>query len=448
MRGPNGREHHHPSRLGPAFVRRASAAVAAAAFALLPLAARATGASPVVTVKLPTEADAVAVGAGIEGILNGPRGIETRIPGPATDREEVRVSFGLDGAPVAVVDEQRLVLSGLGDFEFKLPGPASDVQALPGSASEPGLRRGAVLWQGFSSGRKALGATVTLLPEQEATRLPVRVRLSMTVDGRPVTPGRATSGALLIRLLVENTSAVPIQVIDGGMDPAAAAPVLDAIRDDLRHGERPTPGTSGIPASVSVEEPVTVRTAQLEAPMRVSGSIALPSRAATVTVVDHGRTVTGDGGWPEIEFGALLGGGEPLRLVVELRAEVRGLRLPRVGMTVEPAPPAAGFLRPPAGQTWVDGLRRDPGAFDGRKMLRLVLDTMWRTARLRQFDAYLGNPDSLGPSRTTYRFVLAPPSSAAEALPEVPAGGPLRTAAAIAVVVAVVLGGLVAWSRS
>jgi hypothetical protein len=44
---------------------------------------------------------------------------------------------------------------------------------------------------------------------------------------------------------------------------------------------------------------------------------------------------------------------------------------------------------------------------------------MWQTARLRQYDGYLGNPDATGSSATAYTFHLIrePP----------PAAGPVRS---------------------
>jgi hypothetical protein len=83
-------------------------------------------------------------------------------------------------------------------------------------------------------------------------------------------------------------------------------------------------------------------------------------------------------------------------------------------------------------------------------MTQLILETMWRVARLRQFDAYLGNPDPTGAARTSYRYVLAPPppnaSGGSAATPS--SGGPLGTAAAAAMLLLLLLGAVVLWSRS
>ena len=131
-----------------------------------------------------------------------------------------------------------------------------------------------------------------------------------------------------------------------------------------------------------------------------------------------------------------------------LTARVSDLRLPAISLTVTPALTSAAALAPPAGRTWRTGVRTDPEAFDGRRMAALILDTMWRTARLRQFDAYVGNPDPTGPARTTYRFRLAPPPAAVAAPAARASGGPLGTVGAVAAAVLLLLGAVVAWSRS
>jgi hypothetical protein len=419
--------------------RRVAAAGTAAVLALAP--AVTAGAAATTTVKLPTEADALAVAVNIERILNGSRGVETRLPGPVADRERVDVSFGTDGSLVAVSDEQRMRLSGLGDFEFKVPGPATDVEALPGSESEPGLRRGSVIWQGFCDGSKSIGARLDLIPGQEQVRLPLRLRLAMTVDGRPVEPGHAYSGRLHLRMTVTNNSSLPIQVVDGDVGLERGAAILDAIRADLRAGRRPVPGSAGIPPAIELSNPA-FRQTNLEAPIEIGGALVPgPGRF----VVDRATGVEPGGG---VAFTALLGGGAPLSHTVDVTAEVRGFRVPGLVITAASAPPSVEALRPPAGATWTAGVRSDPAAFDAHAMTGLIMDTMWRTARLRQFDAYLGNPDPTGPASTTYRFVLAPAAPAAAAPPAGSSAGIVGTLAGAGIALVLVLGAVVAWSRS
>ena len=79
--------------------------------------------------------------------------LETRLPTkPVVDDQRVLVGIDPAGVPVSVTVVQRLTLRGLGDYTFAVPGPIIDVVAAPGSASEPGLRQGTILWSGFSPG--------------------------------------------------------------------------------------------------------------------------------------------------------------------------------------------------------------------------------------------------------------------------------------------------------
>ena len=168
------------------------------------------------TVRLPTELDAMAFTPWAQTLLfdqwnpsNTPssaanRGIETQLPGPVADQEQVNVGLHTDGSISQVVVSQRLILSGLGDFQFRVPGPARDVSALPGSATNPGLRKGSVLWQGFSSGREVLAAEVDLMPNLERDRLPLEFGIDMSVDGQTLEPGKKKSGPFQLNLRVSN----------------------------------------------------------------------------------------------------------------------------------------------------------------------------------------------------------------------------------------------------
>ncbi len=418
-------------------VAGATAAFLAAAPVLPARAAEAT------RVELPTQTDALAVGVSIERILNGSRGIETRLPGPVADDERVRVAFGTDGSPVAVADDQRLLLHGLGDFEFKIPGPATDVEALPGSESEPGLRIGSVIWQGFCDDTKSLGARLDLIPGQEEVRLPIRVSLAMTVDGRPVQPGHTYTGRLHVHLTVTNNSPVPIQVVDGEIGLRRGAAILDAIRAHLAAGERAVPGQGGVPGAILLTG-TSFRTADLEAPIAIDGTIAVP---APEFHLDHAGGTAPPGPSGEVRFAATLGGGSPLAHTVDITGRVRGLRLPSITIDARSGLPSPASLTPPAGPTWAAGVRSEPAAFDPRAMTALIMDTMWRIARLRQFDAYLGNPDPTGPALSGYRFQLAPVRPVPPTPPP-PADGPLGVLAGVGVAVALALGAVVVWSRS
>ena len=83
-------------------------------------------------------------------------------------------------------------------------------------------------------------------------------------------------------------------------------------------------------------------------------------------------------------------------------------------------------------------------------MVTLLLETLWRTARLASFDAYLGNPDAFGPADSTYTFELAPPkkSAATVAIVAPPHLHPFGILLVALLGLLALTGGLVAWARS
>lgn len=399
-------------------------------------------------VHLPTVADALPFAPGTELILNGAQGVETHLPGGVADEEHVLVDLQTDGSVAAVEVTQRLRLSGLGDFSFKVAGPASDVQALPESANQPGLRRGAVLWQGFSPGEKLLAARMTLFPGQEATRLPLRFGLSMTVGGEPLALGARRSGPLELTLRITNVSAVPISMVDVATDPAELAPVLDAIHASLARGERPAPGEGSIPSDVAATGTAGSRAEDIEAPLKVAGEIVFPAGSLTAPSVSGAKFSSRPDGL-HVRFERLVGGGSPLDLTIRIGGQAHLMGLPEFTATASPAPPRAAVVKPPTPAGWPAAVATDPGAFEGSAMLAEAMSALWRVARLGQFDAYLGNPDPFGASTTTYTFRLAP---RAAPVPAVAAfGGPVRPMGLITLALFILLllfGGALLWARS
>ena len=401
------------------------------------------------TVPLPTELDALAFTPFAQTLLFADRGIETSLPGPVIDRERVDVGLHTDGSVSRVRVSQRLIVSGLGDYTFRVPGPASDVDALPGSATNPGLRKGSVLWQGFSSGREVLAAEVDLMPHLERDRLPLAFDLGMTVGGTPLEPGKTASGAFTFTLRISNSSEAPIGVVTAPADPGALAPTLDAVRGVLRRGARPVPGTGGVPKAVPVQGRPRRETTDVRVPFVIRGRISFPPGTLTEVRVAGGTAKT-DGRGTVVMFRRALGGGAPNALELSVTGVARNLGLPELTLRAEPSLPSARALDPPTGQTWRESVRVQPSALDGREMLSLLMQTMWEVARIRQFEAYLGNPDLRGDSQSTYLFRLSPrvPAPPPAEPPEPRRPGPLGVAG-VAVGALVVLTGLgLVWARS
>jgi hypothetical protein len=362
------------------------------------------------SIPLPTQQQGQAIAPNIDSILNPNHPIETRLPGPVSDREQVGVRLTNKGSVHALTVVQRLVVHGLGDFSFKIPGPAQDVTALPSSENPPGLRRGSVLWAGFSDGKKLLAARMPLFPEREASRLPINVVVDGTIAGHPMDATAAQSGPLDLTITLTNQSAQPVSIENPQADAGAVAPILDAVHATLKRNEVPRPGEGGVPKAVPIKSAGPASEEQIEAPFSAKGKLTFPSGTLSASDVTGGRVST-RAGRTTVSFGGLLGGGRPMSVTVHIKGEATDLTRPVLAIEGSPALPTPDSIAPPSGGTWAQAAAS--GAVSGKAMIVNLLETMWRVSRLRQFDAYLGNPDPTGPATTTYSFGFAPPPAAA-----------------------------------
>jgi hypothetical protein len=218
---------------------------------------------------------------------------------PIHSSEVIRVGIDEQGRVVSVAATQRLVLRRVGDYRLTVPAPVEDVVAAPGSESSPGQRPGAVLWSGFSPGRKVLSATITLDPDAAAKVLPLRIEVA---DGS-------------VRL--ENTTEITAQTFIANGDRGQLAKVLEALRKDPQ-GRRLGQGTY-----VRVTGPVRDAHVRVSAPLKIAGRI----------------------GNRKVSF--VLGGAEPRVIPVQ--------GTPDVELAVQPVAPAAllATRRP----TWAQAIR-------------------------------------------------------------------------------------------
>jgi hypothetical protein len=302
--------------------------------------------------------------------------LETRLPFKATQSVQ-RVLIGIDaaGAPESVTVVQRLTLNGLGDYTFAVPGPVTDVVAAPGSASEPGLRQGAILWSGFSPGKKTLAARASLRLAAAAPALPLR--LTITREGGTLT------------LTGENVSAAPADVLIGPSSASETAAALDSTRQTARL--RPAL------RELYVDVPRLPKGTQerIWAPLHVTGELRFPG----------GRRVPLD---------YVLGDGRPLRFVLS----VPGVSAePKVRIVVEAVSPAR-LLTPPGGaKTWAAAVRAQlvppAGLLELASRIRLAI------ARALDYETFLVNPDPRGSSRASYVY-----ETAAQAAPPVSPSSP------------------------
>lgn len=279
---------------------------------------------------------------------------ETRFPGRLFSSQAVRVSVDGSGTPFRILDVDRILITRKGDYSFVVAGPVQNVRGVPGSGTQPGLRTGAVVWQGFSPARRVLVAEITLVPGAAASALPLRVEVRR-------------SGVRLVNATSATTSAV-----DTRLPALAVAQVLDAAREGLATGfSVPAPVLTAVGSLRNV--PVTAYV-----PLGVRGTV-------------------GFAGAPARRIGAVVGR-RPLRIPGSGKLETLELSVS--------VPEPAAVLRPSGARTWVGAARsgRLPG---GRSVTRLAVDRLLAAGLALQFHELLANPDASGTSRTTYRYALA-----------------------------------------
>ena len=321
-----------------------------------------------------------------------PNEIINKAPGPIQDTEHVHVGIDPTGKPVSVAVDQQLVLSGVGDFDLKIPRPALDVSGPPEAANLPGLRRGSVVWAGFSGGRKTLTAHVVLNPDLEAFKLPLAVTISPD------------------QVRIENRTAIPVPVVDGDADPAVLRRTAAAVQSSLAAGGSPTAGVNGVPASLPTS------TAPAPAPAPANVDVAAPLHLVG-TVTPPGQ--------PAVSFDAIVPGPQAPDGVLQL--PVSGA----VRFTATPSPP-------------------DPASVvvgQDRAALRSLEVALWQVLRVDDLSAYLGNPFP-GSSQTTYTYEPAVARPAAAVARAAQRAKPFAIGLALVAALAVlVLGGLL-WAKN
>ena len=317
-----------------------------------------------------------------------PNEIVNRAPGPIDDTEHVRVGLAADGSVVSVVVVQQLKLSGTGDFSLKIPGPALDVTSPPDAANKAGLRRGSVVWEGFSGGNKTLEATVTLDPAVEQFKLPLGVSVA----------GGQTR--------ISNRSALPVPVADGDADPVSLGRLVEQVRNGLSSGGRPLAGSGGVPGSLPARSSVSTAAVDVAAPFRLVGEVRPPGAAP-------------------VPFDALVPG---------------------------PAAPDGVLVVPAAGVVTCSATPASPdpsslSGVSGRAALRAVEVALWQVLRAGDVSAYLGNPVIGGSSTTTYTYETARAPALVRVSPPLKVK-PFAIIVAVLAAVAVLSLGAALWARS
>jgi hypothetical protein len=278
------------------------------------------------------------------------------VRGSVFARERVVVGMAADGTARSVRVVQSLDVRNLGDFLYFIPAPAVSVRAGPDSESQPGLRPNQILWQGFSPRRKRLVAVAELRPGDSVSSLPLRVR----IDGAPT-----GAGPFELAITIENATRA-----------AATGFTADAVEADVAAEHRALRAAArlNLPLEgrgVRIRGASRAVTVDAWVPFAVRGAVAFP--AGTVDGLVRPR------------FARFLG---PETVRITVSGNARRASTPRVALSAEPLVRAA---LPPASARTLDAL----------------VSGSLRYARLRQFQAFLANPDPLGRSTTTYVYETA-----------------------------------------
>ncbi len=329
------------------------------------------------------------------------------VPGPVINDELVRVGLGGDGRVQAVTADQRLRLTGEGDYAVRERGPARSATSL-GSERPPITRLGAVVWQGFSPGRRDLAARLVLDPTIERSHLPLTVALSFTgADGQPrvLSPGGRIPGAGTTKIVLTNATSQP-QVLPTAADAPATvvAPLLDkALAVSRRPGPARLPSTvQGLPTSLTATAVNRIEASQA-VPLRLTGSLTVAGTTATVEGPSTTATPTG------ATFAGTLGGSLPANAAASVTFTVRtegpgdlDLDLRVVGAL------NTGELAPPDGfSSWSRWAATDPPVAQRKQALDLLVAVAATGARASSYSPYLG-ADLRGTGTTAFQYSLAP----------------------------------------
>jgi len=359
------------------------------------------------------------------------------VPGPVTNNERVNVEVASNGTVQQVRDQQRIELSGAGDYHIREAGPARSAVALGGD-EPPVLDLGDIVWQGFSPGYRQLGADLTLDPQIESAHLPLRLALSFAAAaGRGVAigpsaqlpePGTVT---LTITNTTRQTTVLPT-ADDAPAQPVATA--LDSARTAARGASAarlPTIRTS-LPAKLPVTGASTRRATQV-VPLRLRGELRLTGVARSVSAAraQHPLAVRLDG---------ILQDSTTVNLAID------GAGTLELDLTAVPVLDPQPLIPPHGVSTWATWGAAGPSAAERRSALDLLVQTAAIGARAAAYSPYLG--PHLGPAGSTvFHYALAP-----AAPPVTPSRTliprPVPIALTVLAGLLLVGGGVVIWRRS
>jgi hypothetical protein len=320
---------------------------------------------------------------------------EPRFPGHLSSSQVVRVSVDASGRPIRIVDVDRIIVAAKGDYSFVIAAPAEDVRIAPGSESEPGLRSSAVVWQGFSPGRRVLAAEITLDPGLSARALPLRIEVGRT------------------RLRLVNTTSATATAAEAPVRPVEIARALDDAKAAL---------AAGVPIPAAVVDalgPIDNIRVTVQTPLHISGTVRFRGQAPRRFIRVVGRRPVDIAG-----KGAL----DALTLSVDV-------------------PDPVLVLNPPGARRWLE-LARSGRLTAGRATTRLAVNRLLTAGVALQFQEFLANPDVKGAAKSSYRYELAVRAPEAGAAKSRSGHGWLVALAVALGIVVAATAALVLWAHS
>lgn len=342
-------------------------------------------------------------------------------PGAVDSSDRLEVRLGPDGRPVRVQVEQRLRITGVGDYRIYERGPARQSVALDDTPA-PVTKFGAVVWQGFSPGRRDLAARLTLDPEIEALRLPLGITLAFRdASGRPqpLGLGGAVPGAGTVTVtLADQTAQQNIDVAAGSGNAQELAHLAETLlKAAATPGREPPVAGRGLPCDLGVTSPAR-RLTTVAAAQSVAGTVRV--LGAQGTVAGPGVTATADGGRIE---GTLPGGASTAFTV-----HVTGACRLELDVSTQPTIDRRTLTPPKGFSSWSAWAASGPDSAARAAATDRVVAAAATAARAAVFYPYL-QADLPGRASGTFSYSIDVPARAAAARATLhPKPGPIALA--------------------
>jgi hypothetical protein len=212
------------------------------------------------------------------------------------------------------------------------------------------------------------------------------------------------NGPVEVRVEISNNTDRIVPLNAGSPAASDLADLLEALRRELRARRAPIAGRWGVARTLASSRPTSIERASLQVPFHVEGTVSFAQGsiagmrvAGLGSLQSSSSTVAFDATVPSSAF-------PHGTAVIDIAGTATNLGSPRLSMRGSGVLPEASQLAPQGADTWRAALAR--GGAKAGPALALAERTMWQVLRLRELNAYLGNPGT-GPATTSYAFTTA-----------------------------------------